>query len=84
MLSQIVMTYPAKRPKTLLPLAFTEHGVTMLASVLKSKKARQTSIAIVLAFVFMRQYALIHKDLTEKLRELETKYDKQLKMFMMR
>jgi len=79
MLSQIVMTYPAKRPKTLLPLAFTEHGVTMLASVLKSKKARQTSIAIVRAFVFMRQYALTHNDLTEKLRELETKYDKQFK-----
>jgi hypothetical protein len=46
---------------------------------LKSKKARQTSIAIVRAFVFMRQYALTHKDLTEKLRELETKYDKQFK-----
>jgi len=79
MLSQIVMTNPAKHPKTLLALAFTEHGVTMLASVLKSKKARQTSIAIVRAFVFMRQYALTHKDLTEKLRELETKYDKQFK-----
>ena len=79
MLSQIVMTYPVKRPKTAFPLAFTEHGVTMLASVLKSKKARQTSIAIVRAFVFMRQYALTHKDLTEKLREIETKYDKQFK-----
>lgn len=79
MLSQIVMTYPIKRPKTAFPLAFTEHGVAMLASILKSKKARQTSIAIVRAFVFMRQYALTHKDLAEKLREIETKYDKQFK-----
>ena len=47
MLSQFVMTYPVKRPKSALPLAFTEHGVAMLANVLKSKKARQTSVAIV-------------------------------------
>jgi hypothetical protein len=38
MLSQIMMTYPVKRPKTAFPLAFTEHGVTMLASVFKCKK----------------------------------------------
>jgi len=43
MSSQFVMTYPVKRPKTALPLAFTEHGVTMLANVLKSSKARQTT-----------------------------------------
>ena len=56
MLSQNVMTYPAKRPKTAMPLAFTEHSVTMLANVLKSKKARQTSIAIVRAFIALKQY----------------------------
>lgn len=50
MSSQIVMTSVNKRPKTALPLVFTEHGVTMLANILKSKKARQTSIAIVRAF----------------------------------
>jgi hypothetical protein len=50
MSSQIVMTYPIKRPKKALPLAFTEHGVTMLANVLKSKKARLTSISIVKEF----------------------------------
>jgi len=79
MLSQIVMIYPAKRLKTVLALAFTEHGVTMLARFLKGKKVKQTSISIIRAFVFKRQYALTHKDLTEKLRELETKYDKQFK-----
>lgn len=62
-----------------LPFAFTEQGVAMLSSVLKSKKALQVNIAIMRAFVFMRQYALTHKDLTEKLKELETKYNKQYK-----
>ncbi|HAQ21056.1 MAG TPA: DNA-binding protein [Prolixibacteraceae bacterium] len=61
------------------PFAFTEQGVSMLSSILKSKKALQVNIAIMRAFVFMRQYALTHKDLTEKLHELENKYDKQFK-----
>jgi hypothetical protein len=61
------------------PLAFTEQGVAMLSSVLKSKKALQVNIAIMRAFVFIRQYALSHKDLTQKLLELESKYDKQFK-----
>lgn len=82
MLSQIVMTFPAKRPKTALPLAFTEHGVTMLANVLKSKKARQTSIAIVRAFIALKQFALQYKDMGEKLKALENKYNKQFRMFM--
>jgi len=59
------------------PYAFTEQGVAMLSSILKSKKALQVNIAIMRAFVFMRQYALSHKDLTEKIKELETLYDKQ-------
>jgi len=79
MSSQIVMTYPAKRPKTALPLAFTEHGVTMLANVLKSKKARQTSIAIVRAFIALKQFALQYNDMGEKLKALEVKYNKQFK-----
>ncbi len=79
MLSQIVMTYPAKRPKTALPLAFTEHGVTMLANVLKSKKARQTSIAIVRAFIALKQFALQYNDMGEKLKALEARYNKQFR-----
>jgi len=51
----------------------------MLSSVLKSKKALHVNIAIMRAFVFIRQYALTHKDLTDKLKELETKYNKQFK-----
>ena len=60
-----------------MPFAFTEQGVAMLASVLKSEKAIEINIQIVRAFVFMRRYALSHKDLTDKLRTLESKYDKK-------
>jgi hypothetical protein len=59
------------------PYAFTEEGVAMLSSVLKSKKAANVNIAIMRAFVFVRQYALTHKELTEKLRQIEEKYDQQ-------
>jgi len=62
-----------------LPFAFTEQGVSMLSSVLNSSKAIQINIQIMRVFVFMRQYALTHKDLTEKLNELENKYDKKFK-----
>jgi len=61
------------------PFAFTEQGVAMLASVLNSPKAIQVNIQIVRAFVFIRQYALSHKDLSDKLRELETRYNKHFK-----
>lgn len=61
------------------PYAFTEQGVAMLSGVLKSKKALMVNIQIIRAFVYMRQFALSHKDLTAKLLELENKYDKQFK-----
>jgi len=79
MSSQIVMTYPAKRSKTSLPYAFTEHGVTMLANVLRSKKARQTSIAIVRAFIAIKKFVVSYKELAESLQLLENKYDQQFK-----
>ncbi len=75
MSSQIVMT--SKRPKSALPYAFTEHGVTMLASVLRSPKARKMNIAIVRAFVALRKILLNIETLTSHIQELETKYDKQ-------
>ena len=52
-----------------LPFAFTEQGVAMLSSVLNSEKAVEVNIAIMRAFVFMRQYALSHHDLTEMSRQ---------------
>ena len=69
--SQIVMMrLPKNRTAKYLPYAFTEHGVTMLASVLKSKKAIDMNIAIVRAFIAMRQFANNHKGLTEQMQEL--------------
>ena len=62
-----------------LPFAFTEQGVAMLSAVLNSDKAIDVNIGIMRAFVFVRQYALTHKDLTDKLNELENKYNKQFK-----
>ena len=59
------------------PFAFTEQGVAMLSSILNSRQAIEINIQIVRAFVFIRQYALSHHDLTEKLKELETKYNQQ-------
>ena len=62
-----------------MPFAFTEQGVAMLASVLNSAKAIEVNIQIVRAFVYLRQYALTHTDLTIRLKELESSYNKQFK-----
>ncbi len=59
-----------------LPFAFTEQGVAMLSSVLKSDKAVQVNIAIMRTFVAIRQYALNYQDLKEKIEAIESKYDK--------
>jgi predicted nuclease of restriction endonuclease-like RecB superfamily len=61
------------------PFAFTEQGVAMLARVLNSPKAIQVDIQIVRAFVFIRQYALSHKGLSDKLSKLATRYNKHFK-----
>jgi len=60
-----------------LPCAFTEQGVAMLSGLLNSDIAIEVNIAIMRAFVFVRRYALSHRDLTEKLKELERKYDQK-------
>ena len=53
------------------PLAFTEHGVAMLSSVLRSKRAVQMNIPIVRAFVKMREVLASHKDLAARVEKLE-------------
>ncbi len=70
MSSQILMTSSSKRPKNALPYAFTEHGVTMLANILKSRKAIKMNIAIVRAFIFLKKITIGHKDLSTQLQEL--------------
>jgi len=68
--SQFVMTSRAKRPKSALPLAFTEHGALMLSSVLRGDIAIETSIKVTRAFVAMRQ-ALNMMAIPAKISELE-------------
>lgn len=51
--------------------AFTEHGVTMLSSVLNSKKAIEINIQVVRAFIALRQFALENNEIAKRLTELE-------------
>ena len=62
------------------PYAFTEQGVAMLSSVLRSKRAVQVNIEIMRAFVRLRQMISSHKDLAKKLDALEKKYDVQFRV----
>ncbi len=74
--SQIVTSNPsAKMGLRRRPYAFTEQGVAMLSSVLHSKRAVQVNIAIMRAFVKLRELLASHKDLARKLDALEKKYD---------
>jgi len=59
-----------------LPHAFTEHGVAMLASVLKSERAVKISINIIKAFVKLREILSTHKELANKFNGLERKIEK--------
>ena len=56
------------------PFVFTEQGVAMLSSVLHSERAIRVNIAIMRAFVKLREILLTHKELAQKLEELERKY----------
>ncbi len=60
--------------------AFTERGVAMLSSVLRSERAIQVNILIMRAFVKLREILASHKDLARRLEEMENKYDAQFKV----
>ena len=60
-----------------LPYAFTEQGVAMLSSVLRSDRAVQVNVEIMRTFVRLRQLMSTHADLARKLAALEGKYDRQ-------
>lgn len=62
------------------PYAFTEQGVAMLSSVLRSKRAIQVNIAIMRAFVQLREMIASNKGLARRLNELEKKYDGQFRV----
>ena len=59
-----------------MPYAFTEEGVAMLSSVLRSERAIQMNVAIMRAFVKLRRFLSTHKELAQKLKELEQRVEK--------
>jgi len=77
--SQFVILKPGKHLKYR-PYAFTEQGVAMLSSVLRSPRAVSVNIEIMRAFVRLRQMLLSHADLARKLDAIEKTYDSQFKV----
>jgi hypothetical protein len=77
--SQFVMSSKKHRGLKYLPLAFTEQGVAMLSSVLRSKKAIDVNIAIMRAFVLLRQHLTDYKDLKEEIGKLEREMNRKFK-----
>ncbi len=71
MRSQFVTASKGKRNERFKPYVFTEHGVAMLSSVLRSERAVQMNIFIIRAFVKIRELLATNKDLAHKLEELE-------------
>jgi phage regulator Rha-like protein len=62
------------------PYAFTENGVAMLSSVLNSRRAIQVNIQIMRTFTKIREMIATHKELKQKIEEMEKKYDYQFKV----
>ena len=62
------------------PMAFSEHGVLMLSSVLRSERAVQVNIQIMRTFTQLRKMLSTHEDLKRKIESMEKKYDQQLQV----
>ena len=78
--SQFVTSNSDKMGLRYKPMAFTEQCVAMLSSVLNSNRAIEVNIAIIRAFVRLRQMLASNKDLARKLEDMEKKYDEQFKV----
>ena len=78
MQSQIATASQKKRNTTATPFAFTEHGVTMLASILRSEKAVKMNIAIVRAFIALRQLVIKNKNISFQLAELRQELSQRI------
>ncbi|TAJ96667.1 ORF6N domain-containing protein [bacterium] len=78
--SQFVTSSSGWGGRRYLPYAFTEQGVAMLSSVLRSKRAIQVNVEIMRAFVRLRQILSLHADLARKLEALEKKYDTRFRV----
>lgn len=77
--SQIVTLNRGKNIKYR-PYAFTEQGVAMLSSVLKSKRAVQVNIQIIRTFTQLREMLMSYRELKEKIEKIESKYDKNFRI----
>ena len=78
--SQTITTKSGRGGRRYLPYVFTEQGVTMLSSVLKSERAVKVNIDIMRAFVRLRQMIASNREFTKRLDELEKKYDSQFRI----
>jgi len=78
--SQFVTSNSDKMGLRYKPMSFTEQGVAMLSSVLKSERAIKVNIAVIRAFVRLRQMLASNAELARKLEEMEKKYDEQFKV----
>lgn len=78
LISQFVISSYGGRRKDI--FVFTEQGVAMLSSVLRSKKAIQVNIQIMRAFTKLRQMIINYSDLKDKIEELENTYDENFKI----
>jgi len=73
--SQIATSKEGRGGRRYAPIAFTEQGIAMLSAVLHSDRAIDVNIAIMRAFIRMREVLISNKDLESKIVELEKKYD---------
>ncbi|HDQ26593.1 MAG TPA: ORF6N domain-containing protein [bacterium] len=81
LISQNAISKKGRGGRRFLPYVFTEQGVAMLSSVLKSKRAAQINIMIMRVFVRLREYLATNKQLSEKMTKFEkklTEHDKHL------
>ena len=79
--SQVVIPNKGRGGRRYLPYVFTEQGVAMLSGVLRSTRAVQVNVAIMRAFVKLREMLATHRELAQKLTELESKlegHDRQI------
>lgn len=78
--SQFVTSEADRKGLRYAPMAFTEQGVAMLSTVLRSKRAITVNVEIMRTFVRLRQMLASNSELASKLNELEQKYDRQFKV----
>ena len=76
----VISNTPSHGGRRYLPYAFTEQGVAMLSSVLRSQRAVKVNVEIVRAFVRLRKMLESNKQLKQQLDQLEQKYDEQFKV----